>query len=542
MPRALLSVSDKTGLEPFARALAGAGWTLLSTGGTARALREAGLAVTEVSEVTGHPEMMDGRVKTLHPAVHAGLLGRRSNAADVAQMREHGYQPIDLVAVNLYPFRETVARPGVTREEAIENIDIGGPSMLRSAAKNHESVWVVVDPADYGRVLEALGAPGGEGVALRRQLATKVYTHTAAYDRAIADYLAASDGASAGLAAAGSSTVTSDGPPTPDGEPADGAFPAEMAIELTKVQDLRYGENPDQRAAFYAERGVSSGLPALKQLHGKELSFNNLLDVDAALLAVSAWADGDLAACAIVKHTTPCGIAVGAEAAEAYRKALATDPTSAFGSVIAFNVPVTEQAAMLLRPNFVEAVVAPAFAEGALKLLTEKKNLRLIVLPTGSAEAGGPDVKRVRGGFVVQERLSMEFGAGEWKVVTRREPSAEEWADLRFAWRAVASVKSNAILLARDGLALGIGAGQMSRVDASRLAVMKAHDNGFDLTGASLASDAYFPFRDGIDAAAEAGICAIVQPGGSVRDPETIAAADEHGIAMVFTGRRLFRH
>jgi phosphoribosylaminoimidazolecarboxamide formyltransferase/IMP cyclohydrolase len=540
MPRALLSVSDKTGLEPFARSLAERGWTLLSTGGTARALRDADVRVTEVSEVTGHPEMMEGRVKTLHPAVHAGLLGRRANADDVAQMREHGYEPIDLVAVNLYPFRETVARPGVTRQEATQNIDIGGPSMLRSAAKNHESVWVVVDPADYGRVLDALEAAEDEGVALRRQLATKVYAHTAAYDRAIADYLAAADGASVEPPAPAGSVETA-GDRATDGAQ-DEAFPAEMIIALTKVQDLRYGENPDQRAAFYAERGVAAGLPALKQLHGKELSFNNLLDVDAALLAVSAWEGGELAACAIIKHTTPCGLAVGAEAAEAYRKALATDPASAFGSVIAFNVPVTEQAAMLLRPNFVEAIVAPAFAEGALKLLTEKKSLRLLVLPAETVDAGGLDAKRVRGGFVVQDRLRMDFGAASWRVVTKREPTAEEWADLRFAWRAVATVKSNAILVARDGLALGIGAGQTSRVDASRLAVTKAHDNGFDLKGASLASDAFFPFRDGVDAAAEAGICAIVQPGGSVRDEETIAAADEHGIAMVFTGRRLFRH
>jgi phosphoribosylaminoimidazolecarboxamide formyltransferase/IMP cyclohydrolase len=537
MPRALLSVSDKSGLVPFARDLAARGWTLLSTGGTARTLREEGLAVTEVAEVTGHPEMMDGRVKTLHPAVHAGLLGRRANADDMAQMAEQGYEPIDLVAVNLYPFRETVARSGVTREEAIENIDIGGPSMLRSAAKNHESVWVLVDPADYTRVLEALDASDEEGLALRRQLAVKVYSHTAAYDRAIADYLAAgegigmSDGADASTAVAdGGESVGKDG------------FPGEMRIELAKVQDLRYGENPDQRAAFYAERGVSGGLPALRQLGGKSLSFNNLLDVDAALMAVSAWAGSELAACAVVKHTTPCGLAVGSDPAEAYRKALATDETSAFGSVIAFNQRVTEQAAVLMRPNFVEAIVAPAFAQGALKLLGEKKNLRLLVMPEDAVLSGGLDFKRVQGGFVVQDRLGLEFPEGDWRVVTRRQPTEREWEDLRFAWRAVATVKSNAILLARDGMAIGIGAGQMSRVDASRLAVMKARDAGFDAEGASLASDAFFPFRDGVDAAAQAGVRAIVQPGGSVRDAETIAAADEHGIAMVFTGRRLFRH
>jgi phosphoribosylaminoimidazolecarboxamide formyltransferase/IMP cyclohydrolase len=503
MPRALLSVSDKTGLLPFARALADRGWTLLSTGGTARALREGGLQVTEVSEVTGHPEMMEGRVKTLHPAVHAGLLGRRANEDDMAQMRAQGYEPIDLVAVNLYPFRETVARPGVTMDDAIENIDIGGPSMLRSAAKNHASVWVVVDPADYDAVLAGLDGDD----ALRRRLAVKVFAHTSAYDRAIAEYLGGG---------------------------------GSMTIELEKVQDLRYGENPDQRAAFYRDTAADGGLAAMKQLNGKELSFNNLLDVDAALLAVSAWRDQ--AACAIVKHTTPCGIAVGADAAEAYRKALSTDPTSAFGSVIAFNTEVTEQAATLLRPNFVEAIVAPSFAGGALRLLSEKKNLRLLAIPAAGGGAGEMDFKRVRGGFVAQDRLAMSFLEEGWRVATARAPTEQEMDDLRFAWRAVATVKSNAILLARGGMAVGIGAGQMSRVDSSRIAVLKAQDNGYDLAGAALASDAFFPFRDGVDAAAAAGVRAIIQPGGSVRDDEVIAAANEHGIAMVFTGRRLFRH
>ncbi len=527
MPRALLSVSDKSGMVPFARALAGRGWTLLSTGGTARALREAGLEVVEVSEVTGHPEMMDGRVKTLHPAVHVGLLARRGHATDVEEMRAQGYEPIDLVAVNLYPFRETVARPGVGVDEAIENIDIGGPSMLRSAAKNHESVWVVVDAADYGRVLGALDSPAPASLPLRRELAAKVYAHTSSYDAAIAGYLEAQ---LRGGGAAGA-------------EPGTGgdAFPAEASLSLRKVQDLRYGENPDQRAAFYAEAGASGGLPAMRQLHGKELSFNNLLDVDAAVLAVSAWSGDPLAACAVIKHTTPCGIAVGEDAPEAYRKALSTDPTSAFGSVIAFSTDVSEEAAVLLRPNFVEAIVAPGFAPRALDLLREKKNLRLIELPAGGG-GDGPDFKRVRGGFVVQDRLSMRFAEDGWRVVTGRAPTDAEWADLRFAWRAVATVKSNAILLARGGMALGIGAGQMSRVDSSRIAVLKARDNGFDLAGAALASDAFFPFRDGVDAAAEAGIRAVIQPGGSVRDEEVVAAADEHGIAMVFTGRRLFRH
>ncbi|HEX2187272.1 MAG TPA: bifunctional phosphoribosylaminoimidazolecarboxamide formyltransferase/IMP cyclohydrolase [Longimicrobiaceae bacterium] len=528
MPRALLSVSDKTGLVPFARALAGGGWTLLSTGGTARALREAGLEVVEVSEVTRHPEMMDGRVKTLHPAVHAGLLARRGRPTDLEEMRAQGYGTIDLVAVNLYPFRETVAKPGVQVAEAVENIDIGGPSMLRSAAKNHESVWVVSDAADYARVLEALDAPPAETLPLRRELAAKVYAHTSAYDAAIAAYLE-------GLVRGGEAAGAEPGPGVD-------AFPAEVSLTLRRVQDLRYGENPDQRAAFYAEAGAAGGIPGMRQLHGRELSFNNLLDVDAAVLAVSAWSGEELAACAIVKHTTPCGIAVGADAAEAYRRALSTDPTSAFGSVVAFSGEVSEEAAVLLRPNFVEAVVATGFASRALDLLREKKNLRLITLPAGREGEGELDYKRVRGGFVVQDRLSTRFPEDGWRVVTGRAPTAEEWADLRFAWRAVAPVKSNAILVARGGMALGIGAGQMSRVDSSRIAVLKARDNGFDLRGAALASDAFFPFRDGVDAAAAAGVRAVIQPGGSVRDEEVVAAADEHGMAMVFTGRRLFRH
>jgi phosphoribosylaminoimidazolecarboxamide formyltransferase/IMP cyclohydrolase len=531
MPRALLSVSDKTGLVDFARELHGRGWTLLSTGGTARALREAGLAVTEVAEITGHPEMMEGRVKTLHPAVHAGLLGRRAHADDMAQMAAHGYEPIDLVAVNLYPFREAIAKPGATLAEAIENIDIGGPSMLRSAAKNHESVWVVVDPADYPVVLASVDAADGDrALRIRRELAAKVYAHTSDYDRAITEY----------LTRAGQTSPES--PSVDSGAHAADGFAPSVRIHLTRVQDLRYGENPDQPAAFYREEGAAGGLADLRQLHGKELSFNNLLDVDGAVQAISAWAGSGLAACAIIKHTTPCGIAVGADAAEAYRKALMTDPTSAFGSVIAFNVPVTEEAAVLLRPNFVEAIVAPSFVEAGMRMLTEKKNLRLLQLPALEMAEDELDWKRVRGGFVAQRRLSMRFPEDAWRVVTKRAPTPEEMDDLRFAWRAVAPVKSNAILIARGGMALGIGAGQMSRVDSSRIAVMKATENGFDLVGAALASDAFFPFRDGVDAAANAGIRTIIQPGGSVRDDEVIAAADEHGIAMVFTGRRLFRH
>lgn len=517
MPRALLSVSDKSGLVEFARGLTSRGWSILSTGGTAAALRAAGVEVTEVSAVTGHPEILGGRVKTLHPAVHSGLLGRRSNPDDQRQMAEHGYQPIDLIAVNLYPFQQTIARAGISDEEAIEQIDIGGPAMLRSAAKNHEAVWVVVDPADYGKVLEALDGGPQASLPLRRVLATKVFAHTSQYDATIARYLAG-DGS---------------GRPT-----ADLADPLELRLE--RVQGLRYGENPGQRAWFYRDAGEPRGLAAFRQLHGKELSFNNLLDVDGALLAVSGWKEDDVAACVIVKHTTPCGIAIGENGAEAYRKALATDPVSAYGSVVAFNREVTEAEAALLRPNFVEAVVAPGFTPEALRVLSEKKNVRLLEGRLRD-DASDLDFKRVRGGFLIQDRPTLGPET-EWRTVTKRRPTREEWSDLRFAWRAVAAVKSNAILLARDGMAVGIGAGQMSRVDASRIAVMKARDNSHSLDGAVLASDAYFPFRDGVDAAAESGVTAMIQPGGSIRDEEVIAAADEHGIAMVFTGARVFRH
>ncbi len=522
MARALLSVSDKSGLVPFARELSGRGWTLLSTGGTARALREAGLEVTDVSEMTGHPEIMQGRVKTLHPAVHAGLLGRRSHSGDMVEMERLGYQPIDMVVVNLYPFQETIAREGVTLEEAIEQIDIGGPTMLRSAAKNHESVWVVSDPVDYDRVLAGLELAPAEALALRRELAVKVYASTSAYDAAITAYLANPSGSG-------------------NGEVAAEETPASLRVELERLQTLRYGENPDQPAAFYREVGVSGGFPEARQLQGKALSYINLLDADAAALAVAAWPADERAACTIVKHATPCGIAVGESVSEAYEKALATDPLSAFGSVIAFNRPMDQAAAELMRGNFIEVVVAPAFSPEALEILGEKKNLRLLELPPLTHEPTH-DYRTITGGVLVQRRLSMAFPENDWRGVSRRKPTAREWNDLRFAWRAIATVKSNAILLARDGATVGIGAGQMSRVDASRIAVLKAGDQGHDLKGAVLASDAFFPFRDGVDAAAEAGVSAIIHPGGSVRDAEVIAAADEHEIAMVVTGRRLFRH
>ena len=511
--RALLSVSDKRGVVEFARDLVALGWELVSTGGTAETLRQAGLAVIPIERVTGFPEMMDGRVKTLHPKVHGGLLARRAHPGDRAALAEHGITPIDLVAVNLYPFRETVAKPGVTFEQAIEQIDIGGPSMLRSAAKNHQDVIVVVDPDDYPVVIASLkDMARGVSPGLRRELATKVFAHTAAYDAAIHGYL------------------TKDAP----------GWPERITLALDRRQELRYGENPHQAAALYA--ASEPGIRDLQQLHGKELSFNNLLDVDAAVAAVAPWAGSNAVACAIIKHTTPCGIALGRSPRDAYERALATDRTSAFGSVIAFNVAVDRDAAEAMRDLFVEVVVAPAFADNALSVFRDKKNLRVVRLPAG--DAVGWDYKRIRGGFLVQERSRPAQAADEagWKVVSRRAPTDAEWRDLRFAWAAVGVVKSNAILLARDQAAVGIGAGQMSRVDASFLAIHKARQQGHDPAGAVLASDAFFPFADGVEEAARAGVSAIIQPGGSVKDAEVVAAADQAGVAMVFTGIRQFRH
>lgn len=509
MPTALLSVYHKDGVVEFARALSSHGWSLVSTGGTARALTAAGLAVRDVETVTGFPEMLDGRVKTLHPAVHGGLLARRDLPEHMAAIAAQGIGAIDLVAVNLYPFRETASRPDVSFEDVVEQIDIGGPSMLRSAAKNHASVWAVVDPSDYPAVLEALRG-GADGAPLRRRLAEKVFAHTAAYDAAIASWFAAQRGE---------------------------RFPESLALTGRRVQQLRYGENPEQAAAFYAEDG--RGLAALRQRGGKELSFNNLLDLEGALLAAEPFA-GD-ACCAIVKHTTPCGIAVGANALDAYQRALACDPVSAFGSVIAFTVPVDAVAAEAISSLFVECIVAPSFTAEAVEMLGRRKNLRVLE-GTAAWPADSPDVKRVRGGWLVQDRPVVSFDAAAWQVVTERAPSDAEMANLTFAWRAVASVKSNAIVLTRDRATIGIGAGQMSRVDAAFMAVHKARAAGHDPRGAGLASDAFFPFRDGVEQAADAGVTAIIQPGGSVRDQDVIAAANERGLAMVFTGRRMFRH
>jgi phosphoribosylaminoimidazolecarboxamide formyltransferase/IMP cyclohydrolase len=525
MKRALLSVSDKTGIEDLGRALAERGWQVVSTGGTAKALRDAGVEVTSVSELTGHPEMMDGRVKTLHPAVHAGLLARRDRPDDMQALEEQGYGPIDLVAVNLYPFRETVARGDVTVAEAMEKVDIGGPTMIRAAAKSHRDVWVVVDPSDYDRVLEAVD--GDDDPALRRALGAKVFEHVSSYDAAVAAFLAEDDDAA--------------------------ALPERFEVSMPRFQTLRYGENPDQEAAFYGPE-PRVGVSALEQHHGKELSYNNLLDLDGALLSLAPFARSPRPAVAIIKHTTPCGLGVGDDLVEAYERALATDPVSAFGSVIAVNRPVDAAAAEAMSKLFIECLVAPGFADEAMAKLQEKKNIRLLTYPAGdpgeflAAHGTVPEARVYRsvyGGMLVQTPPTPPF-YGEidesWTVATERVPTDAEWDDLRFAWAAIFGVKSNAILLAGGGGVLGIGAGQMSRVDSSKIAVRKAADAGLDLVGSVLASDAFFPFRDGVDAAAAAGVVAVIQPGGSVRDEEVIAAANEHGMAMVFTGRRLFRH
>jgi len=509
MPRALISVSDKRGIVDFARGLVELGWEIVSTGGTAASLRKAGIPVTAVDQVTRFPEILDGRIKTLHPAIHAGLLARPNLPEHARELEVHGIQPFHLVAVNLYPFQSTVANPSATLEDAIENIDIGGPTILRAAAKNYQYVVPVVDPTDYHRVLQQLRG-GKITEECRRSLAAKVFGHTAEYDTAVAGYL----------------TVPEDG------------LPPRINLSVERMQDLRYGENPAQRAALYATE-EPRGIRDMKQRHGKEMSFNNLLDVDAASAAVAAW--GNRPACAIIKHTTPCGIAVGRTALEALRKARATDPVSAFGGVFACNTVVDREMAESLRDLFLEVVVAPSVPEDALDVFKEKKNLRVVELPIG-IPAGSLDWKSVRGGFLVQDRFTFDPSEEGWKVVTTRGPTPEEWNDLRFAWAAVASIKSNAIMIARDEQAIGIGAGQMSRVDAVFLAIHKARQQQHRTEAASLASDGFFPFPDGVEEAARAGIGAIIQPGGSVRDAEVTAAANRYGMAMVLTGKRMFRH
>jgi phosphoribosylaminoimidazolecarboxamide formyltransferase/IMP cyclohydrolase len=516
--RALLSVTDKTGLVAFARSLSGFGVELLSTGGTARLLRDAGIPVTEVSAYTGFPEMMDGRLKTLHPKILGGILGRRG--IDDGAMSEQDIPPIDLVAVNLYPFARTVARADVTPAQAIENIDIGGPTMLRAAAKNHASVTVIVDPADYDGVIAEMSQSGGAvGEELRFSLAARAFEHSARYEDAIANYLGSLTGSGARR-----------------------RFPHTHNAQFIKVEDLRYGENPHQEAAFYRHIAAASGsLATADQIQGKGLSFNNIADADAALECVRGFAEP---ACVIVKHANPCGVAVAANLLRAYERAWSTDPTSAFGGVIAFNRALDEETARaIIDRQFVEVIAAPDVEENARAALARKPNVRVLAcgaLPRASEP--GLDYRTVNGGLLVQDRDVRMLDESELRVVSRRAPDAREVRDLLFAWQVARFVKSNAIVYCRDGMTVGIGAGQMSRVYSARIAAIKAADAGLEVKGSVMASDAFFPFRDGLDHAAEAGVTAVIQPGGSMRDEEVIAAADEHGIAMVFTGIRHFRH
>lgn len=525
--RALVSVSDKTGLLPFVRGLVELGFEILSTGGTARALREAGVPVIDVSEYTGFPEIMDGRVKTLHPKVHGAILGRPDLPEDAAAIQAHGIVPFELVVCNLYPFEQTVARPGVTLAEAIEQIDIGGPSMVRSAAKNHAYVGIVTRPEQYDRVLAALRA-GGLPLSLRRELMQAAFETTARYDRAIADYFARSG------------EIEPPGAPSEERE----VYPPRLSLTFQRRSVLRYGENPHQSAAFYGEEAPpSASLAAAEVLHGKELSYNNLLDLDAALGIVREFAEP---AAVVVKHNNPCGCAVAAALHEAFLAAYAGDPVSAFGSILGFNRPVDAATAeRLCAPNrFIEAIIAPDYAPAALELLTTrpkwKNSVRLLRLPgLNDPQPPARDYRRVTGGLLVQDRDDPPDPEEDWKIVTQRAPTQAEWRDLRFAWKVCKHVKSNAILLAREGAAVGVGAGQMSRLDSAQIAVQKAGERS---RGAAAASDAFFPFRDGVDVLARAGVAAIIQPGGSKGDEQTIAAANEQGVAMVFTGRRHFRH
>ena len=514
--RALISVSDKTGVVEFAQQLHRAGVEILSTGGTASLLTDNGVPVLEVSDHTGFPEMMAGRVKTLHPKIHGGILGRRGT--DDAVMQQHGIAPIDLVVVNLYPFEQTVARDDCDLATAIENIDIGGPTLIRAAAKNHAAVTVIVDSADYARVLEEMAAGGGEiSAATRFQLAIKTFEHTARYDGAIANYLGS-------LSAAGDKQ----------------AFPRTLSLQFSKVQSMRYGENPHQGAAFYAEHApTQASVATARQLQGKELSYNNVADTDAALECVKQFADEPC--CVIVKHANPCGVALGASNLEAYERAFSTDPESAFGGIIAFNRELdAETAAAIVERQFVEVIIAPSVTPEASTAVAAKKNVRLLECGQWEDPVQRFDLKRVNGGLLVQDADLALYN--ELRVVTKREPTDEEMHDLLFSWRVAKFVKSNAIVYGKDKMTIGVGAGQMSRINSARIAAIKAEHANLEVKGSVMASDAFFPFRDGIDSAAEAGIAAVIQPGGSMRDEEVIAAADEHGMAMVFTGMRHFRH
>jgi phosphoribosylaminoimidazolecarboxamide formyltransferase/IMP cyclohydrolase len=511
--RALLSVFDKTGLIPFAQALVSAGIEIISTGGTAKALREQGLAVSDLSAYTGFPEMLDGRVKTLHPKIHGGLLYLRGNEEHEAAARKHDIKPIDLVVVNLYPFAQTIARPGVTLAEAIENIDIGGPSMLRSAAKNHESVTVVTDPADYAEVAGQITTAGQTTPELRRRLAAGVFARTAAYDGQIAGYLSKTFGL------------------------AGDAWPATLQLNLSQAQTLRYGENPHQRAALYGRFA-----DYFQQLHGKELSYNNIIDLTAAAALAAEFAEA-APTLAILKHSNPCGVGQGQTLREAWEKAFATDKQAPFGGIIVVNRPLDLPCAEAITEVFSEVIVAPDFAAEAIDLLRRKKNLRLMKALQWPGGDGAAELRDVGAeSFLVQDRDTKTAAAAEWRVVSKRQPTEEEWQAMRFGWPVVKHVKSNAIVYAASDRTLGIGAGQMSRVDASKIAVWKAQESGLSLRGSVVCSDAFFPFADGLVAAAQAGATAAIQPGGSVRDEEVIAAADGQNMAMVFTGTRHFRH
>ncbi|WP_427500988.1 bifunctional phosphoribosylaminoimidazolecarboxamide formyltransferase/IMP cyclohydrolase [Methylomonas sp. MED-D] len=514
--RALVSVSDKTGVLEFCRSLSALGVELLSTGGTAKLLAEHKIPVTEVSDYTGFPEMMDGRVKTLHPKVHGGILGRRG--IDDAVMAENGIKAIDMVVVNLYPFEQTVAKPDCDLETAIENIDIGGPSMIRGAAKNHNDVAIVVDPADYSSILTELQAEAGSlSHETRFRLALKSFEHTARYDTMIAAYL--------------SKVVDA------------GHFPETLNLQFHRLQSMRYGENPHQNAAFYGEKNPPAGsIASAKQLQGKELSYNNIADADAALECVKSF--DEQPACVIVKHANPCGVAIADSLFDAYNAAYTTDPTSAFGGIIAFNRELDEQTAgEIARRQFVEVIIAPLVSAGAKAALAKKPNVR--VLETGLWSPNQPealDFKRVAGGLLVQDKDTGSISPADLKVVSKRAPTEQELADLLFVWKVAKFVKSNAIVYGKGGQTIGIGAGQMSRVYSAKIAGIKAADEGLEVPGSVMASDAFFPFRDGIDAAAAAGVTAVIHPGGSMRDQEVIDAADEHNIAMVLTGMRHFRH
>jgi len=517
--QALLSVSDKTGLVEFARGLDAMGVKLISTGGTAKSLMDAGLPVTEVADYTGFPEMLDGRVKTLHPRVHGAILARRDSLEHMAALTKHAIPTIDLVVVNLYPFRQTVARPGCSLDDAIENIDIGVPALVRAAAKNHAHVGVVVDPADYPALLDELSANGRQlGSATRFRLARKAFSHTAAYDGAISNYLTARD---------------------ETGAPQ--LFPDRFNWQGAKMQDLRYGENPHQQAAFYRDEAPAPGtIATYRHLQGKELSFNNIGDSDAAWECVQSFAEP---ACVIVKHANPCGAAIAPTPLEAYRQALATDPTSAFGGIIAFNREIDTATVELVSAQFLEVLIAPGYSADALECIAKKVNVRVLRVQGAGTEAGTAwDMKRVGGGVLLQTADRRGIDPGDLSVVSRKAPTSSKLADLLFVWRVAKFVKSNAIVYGGGGRTLGIGAGQMSRVDSTRIAAIKAQAAGLSLTGSVVASDAFFPFRDGLDVVADNGAVAVIQPGGSVRDAEVIAAADERGLAMVFTGVRHFRH